>query len=190
MESIQIFVDKLSESYLLYIKRLYKNEDNIRKFQQKLIDIPSWSLEKIEKNFKKYSIEEKVYTNAKTQLQTLISSVYIDITFKDNTEKLVEFWYKCLKKVAKFYYENARILQHKDDFYKSIDMIKEIVHKRFYKVTNINSITKYKIENKYNGLDCEKNIEVKSELFYIDPIKSEQNISSEQEEDKLVKIIY
>ena len=113
------FIQVLKKYFIKYIKSLYI--DSVKNFQEKLLEIPYWSEDKTEVEYNKFII----YTELKFDLNEDELSKIIEIIIGLNMKilntifyninvhipTLLTVWYKCLKKIAKFYYENPTMIK-------------------------------------------------------------------------------
>jgi len=113
------FIQVLKKYFIKYIKSLYM--DSVKNFQEKLLEIPYWSEDKTEVEYNKFII----YTELKFDLNEDELSKIIEIIIGLNMKilntifyninvhipTLLTVWYKCLKKIAKFYYENPTMIK-------------------------------------------------------------------------------
>jgi hypothetical protein len=171
-EQIQVLVDtkknyqqKLSEVfkkyYLKFIERLY--EKSLREFQEKLLKIPSWSHEKLDKEYKKFLIfvNDKYDLNEEelTKILHIVYGLNIKIMTSICTDlevtapKLKKFWYKCLKRIAKYYYEHPKVMLLESDFKKTKIQIDEGINytlQKFMPLKEIINSNKPPPQDKYN----------------------------------------
>lgn len=204
--------------FITYMKDMYI--DSLRDFQKQLFKIPSWSEEKINKelkNFIKYTVRKFDLTEEDlTKILNMIFGLYIKtITnlfdpIEVRVPKFNVFWYKCLKRIAKFLYENPILIKTKNDNDKislGIDeSIKYTIQKfiPFKEIINVkhHSIDKYNFDEKYSSHeenhDFQRNqdnlqihkIDDDNKLKYIgsDEFDNEYyHSNSEKEEDELIK---
>lgn len=111
-----------------YFMRCFKKSVNYIDFQKKMLKIAEWDKHKREKSLKKfkkwcfknnYDIEEIfekiiLYSIRIMLNDDILSEIVITKYFKVN---FGEFYYKVLKKVARYYYENPKIDIIEDDNY-------------------------------------------------------------------------
>lgn len=157
------FVSLLSNYYYIFIIDLYKyNNEIILNFQKDLYKIPNWSDNHIKykykdfnkdfnkefnKEFKEFNIEFNIeYNNNNSSFTELLEKIIIlNVSILSNNNydtdiKIPEFrffWYKTLKHIGKFFYQDAKL--------KNIRNYKNSDSKKIYK-NNIESI----IENIIN----------------------------------------
>lgn len=122
--------------YMRFIEKMY--EKSLREFQEKLFRIPDWSSDRIEKEYNKFLkfIEDKYDLSEDDFTKTLhivyglnikiMTSICTDLEV--NAPKLIKFWYKCLKRVAKYYYEHPKVMLSDNDFRKTKIQIEECIN--------------------------------------------------------------
>lgn len=177
--------------YMRFIEKMY--EKSLREFQEKLFRIPDWSSDRIEKEYNKFLkfIEDKYDLSEDDFTKTLhivyglnikiMTSICTDLEV--NAPKLIKFWYKCLKRVAKYYYEHPKVMLSDNDFRKTKIQIeecinytlqkfiplKEIIHSNkkppqdTYNFDNGLGDTEESQINKYHNDNSEKQLEVNLE---------------------------
>jgi hypothetical protein len=140
IETKKDYQNKLTEVlrkyYMRFIEKMY--EKSLREFQEKLFRIPDWSSDKIEKEYNKFLkfIEDKYDLSEDDFTKTLhivyglnikiMTSICTDLEV--NAPKLIKFWYKCLKRVAKYYYEHPKVMLSDNDFRKTKIQIEECIN--------------------------------------------------------------
>lgn len=116
------YQDKLINILQKYILTYFKeiHTDTYKEFQKKLFKIPGWSDEKIDKEFSHFI----KFTTKKFKLNNDDMSKILDIVFSLNLKIVTSifdtvevnvpsfkiFWYKCLKKITKLFYENPKLI--------------------------------------------------------------------------------
>jgi hypothetical protein len=221
------FQEKLNIIFKKYFGTFMKNmyTDSLRDFQKQLFKIPSWSDDKIDKEFK-YFIKtiNKKYDITEDDISKIFDMIFgLHIKTMTNLFEPIEvsvpqfkiFWYKCLRRIAKFLYENPSLIkiQNNDQIYLGIDeSIKYVIHKfiPFKDIINtsppviykydFNNITNDTNENE-NDLQIHKIDEDSNELKYIDSDeyyhsdkekeiekKEEKERSLNENEEKCIKI--
>lgn len=171
IETKKSYQDKLTgilkKYYMKFIEKLY--ERSLREFQLKLIKIPSWSDEKIKKEYDKFLkfIKDKYDLSEDDLTKTLhilyglnikiMTSICVDVEV--NAPKLSKFWYKCLKRIAKYYYEHPKVMLSESDFKKTKIQIIEFVNytlQKFLPLKEIINASNKPPQDKYNfddGID-------------------------------------
>lgn len=129
------FVEILKKYYIKFIERLY--EKSLREFQEKLLKIPYWSHEKLDKEYtrflkfthEKYDLQEEDLINTLHIIYGLNIKIMTSIcnNLDINAPKLKDFLYKCLKRVAKYYYEHPKIMLSSSEFKSSKTQIEKSV---------------------------------------------------------------
>lgn len=111
-----------------YFMRCFKKSVNYIDFQKKMLKIAEWDKYKREKSFKKFKkwcfknnhdiegIFEKIILYS---IRTILNDDYLSeiIITKHCKSNFSDFYYKVLKKVARYYYENPKIDIIEDDNY-------------------------------------------------------------------------
>lgn len=135
-------VDVYSEYCYKYIKKLYSYANNIkskiREYQSSLVKISEWSDSKINREHNKYlKWVNKKYNYKQSELEDILNKFILYtiriVINKYNVDllkqfinfesiNLQEFFYKCLKRTARFYYENPKYIEN-SKFSKEIDNI-------------------------------------------------------------------
>jgi hypothetical protein len=131
IERKQLYEEQIADIFEVYlekyINKLFDYVDrDMKMFKRKLVDIASWNEEKVTKEYNKFlkwtgkkSIEE---AEVKNMLDNVIMYSIRLMINKYDTEviaKLVEFestdperfFYKCMKRIAKFVYENPNSIK-------------------------------------------------------------------------------
>jgi len=159
----------LKKYFIKYFKELYDEIKKYKEFQKKLYNIPSWSSDKLIREFgyftkyvyKKYNLNQ----NELSKILEIIYTLNIKIMTPlfnypiNNIPKFKDFWYKCIKKFGKFYYENPKLIN--DDVINYLDDTVKNVIQKFIPIKDIINTEKQKLE-KYdfeNELFSEKSIE-------------------------------
>lgn len=151
-----ILIDLLSSYCLKYINKIFiilENDKNIYKnLQYKLIKISEWEMDKQIKEYQKWlkwCHTKKDYKEQKLQnifnMYLLISIQIITYDNLDNQYQIIndnfpEFYkifYKCLKNIAKYFYENPKILNNINSLNNDI---KKIVKYQLQKILPFNKI--------------------------------------------------
>jgi hypothetical protein len=144
----QKLVEVLKKYYLKYIEKLF--EKSLREFQERLFKIPNWSDEKLEKEYGKFLkfISDKYELSEDDLTKTLhivyglnikiMTSICNDIEV--NAPKLYKFWYKCLKRVAKYYYEHPKVMLSENDFKKTKVQVEESINHTLHKYIPLKEI--------------------------------------------------
>ena len=166
----------LKKYFIKYFKEIYEETKIYREFQKKLYNIPSWSSDKISREygyFKKYV--NKKYDLSENELSKILDIIY-SLNIKIMTPlfdymnidvpKFKDIWYKCIKKYGKFFYENPKLIKEnkQNDSLKLLDdTVKNIIQK-FIPIKDIIN-TKKQVFEKY---DFDEPFSEKSEekMFY------------------------
>jgi uncharacterized protein (UPF0254 family) len=126
IEKKQMYETQIADVFKVYLqkymKKLYDYVDrDLKRFKKVLVDISSWNEEKITKEYNKFlkwsgkkSIEEAELKNMLDNVIMYSIRLMINKYDTDVLTKLIEFestnperfFYKCMKRVAKFVYEN------------------------------------------------------------------------------------
>lgn len=154
----------LKKYFIKYFKELYEDDASLklRELQKILYKIPSWSDNKIDKEYgyftkyiyKKYELNQDDLSKILDLVYSLnikiMTSIY-DVVSID-IPKFKNFWYKSIKKIAKYFYENPRrIKEHTDVLEKDTDLenILKYVLQRFIPIEEILHLKKQK-EHSYD----------------------------------------
>jgi hypothetical protein len=169
--------------YINFIKDKYIK--SLREFQENLLKIPKWSGERISNEFQYFlKYVKKTFNlneNELSKILNIIFKLYINISIEINIPKIEVFWYKCLKRIAKFFYENPKLIKYEAEsthVKENIGIIIKNTIQRFVPFKNImNSVlTSYDnaTDDKY---DFENNDYSKefSDLLNILNIESQKN---------------
>lgn len=160
----------LKKYFIKYFKELYDEIKIYKEFQKKLYNIPSWSSDKLTREFgyftkyvnKKYDLNH----NELSKILEIIYTLNIKIMTPlfnypiNNIPKFKDFWYKCIKKFGKFYYENPKLIKDGETINYLDDTVKSAIQK-FIPIKDIINTEKQKLE-KYdfeNEPFSEKSIE-------------------------------
>lgn len=155
----------LRKYYVRFISRLY--DKSLREFQKDLLKIPDWSSEKISKEFSKFvnfsndkfDLDKDDLTKLLTILIGLNIKIMSSITddIEINVPKFEQFWFKCLKRVAKYYYENPKVMLSDLEFETSLHTIDEAINYIIQKYIPLKQILNKKREplDMYNFDDDE-----------------------------------
>lgn len=161
----------LKKYFIKYFKELYdeikisKSKDFnfsiYKEFQKKLYNIPSWSSDKLTREygyFTKYV--SKKYDLSHNELSKILDIIYtLNIKIMtplfnypiNNIPKFKDFWYKCIKKFGKFYYENPKLIKDNDTINYLNDTVKNVIQNFIPIKDIINSekqhLEKYDFEN-------------------------------------------
>ncbi len=154
--------------YFKFIDRLYVN--SLREFQEKLLKIPTWPEAKIEKEYQKFlSFMNDRYNLTELQLINMLQTIYtlniqILTSLCDelpiNPPKLYVFWYKCLKYIAKYYFEHPKVLLSNIEFEETKPIIESHLHHMILKFISLKDIINSKQKppcDKYNFDDYTTN---------------------------------
>jgi hypothetical protein len=163
----QQLVDIFKKYYIKFIKRLY--DTSLREFQKKLLKCADWSDDKLDKEYEKflkfvsnnYDLNEEELTKILHIVHGLnikiITAICEDIEI--NAPKLIKFWYKCLKRVCKYFYEHPKTILSETDFKRCKIQIEESINwclQKFIPLKEIMNAKRKKNSDKYNfnnGLD-------------------------------------
>ena len=154
-------VEALKKYYMKFIERLY--EKSLREFQEKLLKIPSWSDDKLDKEYNKflkfiddkYDLDEEEFTKILHIVYGLNIKIMTSIcnNLEVNAPKLKKFWYKCLKRVAKYYYEHPKVMLSESDFKKTKIQVEDGINnilQKFIPLKEIINANKNPPQDKYN----------------------------------------
>jgi len=170
--------DMLTKGLHKYIKRIYKKkkeeyENDIlvyKNFQKKLYKIAKWSENTLNTEFSHFvSWCKRHYDIDKEKMETMLKKIILLSTqvminrsriFTENFlstcefPKIIDIYYKCLKKIARIFYENPKSIYQNDI---SFETLKENIKYPFYNIIPIKKITDY-LENKQDSVIIEKEI--------------------------------
>lgn len=121
-------VNVFSQHLYNYFMRCFKKSVNYIDFQKKMLTIAEWDKYKREKSFKKfikwcfknnYDIEEIFRKIILYSIRTILNDDFLAeiVITKHSKSNFGDFYYKVLKKVARYYYENPKIDIIEDDNY-------------------------------------------------------------------------
>lgn len=123
-------VEIFSQHLYNYFTRCFKKSVNYVDFQKRMLKIAEWRESKKKKSLKKfikwcfknnYDIEQMFERILLTSIRTILNDAYLSeiiITKYCNSASLFDkFFYKVLKRVAQYYYENPKIDIIEDDDY-------------------------------------------------------------------------
>lgn len=145
----------LKKYFIKYFKELYEEIKIYREFQKKLYNIPSWSNDKISREFgyfvkyvnKKYDLNQNELSKILEIIYTLNLKIMTSLfNYQiNNIPNFKDFWYKCIKKFGKFYYENPKLIEdHENDVYLD-DTVKNVIQ-RFIPIKDIINTEKQIVE--------------------------------------------
>lgn len=141
-------MEKLEEEIIYYtFSYIYKYIKHIGKKDDELIEISKWNTERKEKEFDKFNewiikkykldnvftnyIDSYIYSKLLIQFNKKTAYNYVkQLNVKDIT---ISFYYKCLRRIAKFYYEEDDKESVKDNIYK-------IIKKTLTNILSLNNI--------------------------------------------------
>jgi|688.fasta_scaffold260193_1 hypothetical protein len=154
-------IEVLKKYYMKFIERTYQK--SLREFQEKLFKIPNWSDEKLDKEYskflkfihEKYDLDEDEFTKILNIVYCLNIKIMTSIchNLEVNSPKLKKFWYRCLKHIAKYYYEHPKVMLLESDFKKTKIQVEESINNILQKFIPLNEIinaTKNPPQDKYN----------------------------------------
>ena len=143
-------LDILLVYYIKYIKKIWKKNIDTNKiykhFQKDLLKITDWSGNKIDKEYTRFinwleehlSISEEYISNLSYSIFTLninITGPELDVeTFTYPSTKRI--FYKCLKSVARFFYDNPKEFE-KDSFKQVLNSVVKTCLRNFIPLTDI-----------------------------------------------------
>lgn len=185
----------LKKYFIKYFKELYeeikiKHISTYKEFQIKLYSIPSWSTNKISKEFGYFTkYVNKKYSLSSTELSKILEIIYtlnikiITPLFDYTTHDIPTFkevWYKCIKKFGKFYYENPRLIKDNEEHDHLDDTVKNVIQK-FIPIKDIIN-TKKQVLEKYDFENEPLSEESKEPLFSKESSKAKLKIRLENTE--------
>lgn len=145
----------LKKYFIKYFKEIYDEVKIYKEFQKKLYNIPSWSSDKISREFgyftkyvnKKYDLNQ----NELSKILEIIYTLNIKIMTPlfnypiNNIPKFKDFWYKCIKKFGKFYYENPKSIKDSETSNYVDDTVKNVIQ-NFIPIKDIINTEKQQLE--------------------------------------------
>jgi hypothetical protein len=145
----------LKKYFIKYFKEIYDEVKIYKEFQKKLYNIPSWSSDKISREFgyftkyvnKKYDLNQ----NELSKILEIIYTLNIKIMTPlfnypiNNIPKFKDFWYKCIKKFGKFYYENPKSIKDSETSNYLDDTVKNVIQ-NFIPIKDIINTEKQHLE--------------------------------------------
>jgi hypothetical protein len=141
-------VEIMKKYYLKFIEKLYIK--SLREFQEKLFKIPNWPDEKLEKEYSKFLkfVNDKYELNEEelTKILHIVYGLNIKIMtslcddLEVNAPKLFKFWYKCLKRIGKYYYEHPKVMLSELDFKKTKTQIDDCINNTLHKFIPLKEI--------------------------------------------------
>lgn len=154
-------VEVLKKYFLKFMEKLF--DKSLREFQEKLFKVPTWSDEKLEKEYNKFLkfVNDK-YELSEEDLTKTLHIVYglnikIMTSICDELEvkapKFIKFWYKCMKRVSKYFYEHPKVMLSDSDFKKTKTQIEECINSTLQKFIPLKEIINSKQkepQDKYN----------------------------------------
>lgn len=195
----------LKKYFIRYIEKLYSDCDSYKDFQRELLKIPEWSYDKSVKEYDKFL----KYTKEKFDLSEDELIKILDIIFglnikimtslfdeiELNIPKFNIFWFKCLKRIGKYYYENPKKSLEKPSSNKLNDSIEYVIQKYIPLKDIINSTHKeleyYNFDNINtdieNHITNDKSSKINISLESTDNENSLQYIKSEDFENEYYK---
>lgn len=145
----------LKKYFIKYFKELYDEIKIYKEFQKKLYNIPSWSSDKLTREFGYFTkYVSKKYDLSHNELSKILDIIYtLNIKIMtplfnypiNNIPKFKDFWYKCIKKFGKFYYENPKLIKDGDTTNHLDDTVKNVIQK-FIPIKDIINTEKQKLE--------------------------------------------
>lgn len=186
----------LKKYFIKYFKELYDEIKIYKEFQKKLYNIPSWSSDKLTREFGYFTkYVSKKYDLSHNELSKILDIIYtlnIKIMTQlfnypiNNIPKFKDFWYKCIKKFGKFYYENPKLIKDGDNTNYLDDTVKNVIQK-FIPIKDIINTEKQKLE-KYdfeNEPFSEKSIENSFSREPSSKVKLEVELENTDHSDQL-----
>jgi hypothetical protein len=145
----------LKKYFIKYFKEIYDEVKIYKEFQKKLYNIPSWSSDKLSREFgyftkyvnKKYDLNQ----NELSKILEIIYTLNIKIMTQlfnypiNNIPKFKDFWYKCIKKFGKFYYENPKLIKDNETTNYLDDTVKNAIQ-NFIPIKDIINTEKQHLE--------------------------------------------
>lgn len=145
----------LKKYFIKYLKELYDEIKIYKEFQKKLYNIPSWSSDKLSREFEYFTkYVNKKYDLNQNELSKILEIIYtLNIKIMtplfnypiNNIPKFKDFWYKCIKKFGKFYYENPKLIKDRNAINYLDDTVKNVIQK-FIPIKDIINTEKQKLE--------------------------------------------
>lgn len=172
----------LKKYFVRYISKSF--DKSLREFQKILLKIPEWSDDKLNKEFSKFTkfIENRFDLSEEDLSKTLsiliglnvkiMAPITYDIEVK--IPKFKDFWYKCIKKIGKYYYEHPKVMLSDLEFEKTYPYIEEAINSIILKYIPLQDILSGKREplDVYNFDELEENLDENS----VEIQKSKDNI--------------
>jgi len=154
----------LKKYFIKYFKELYEDDASLklRELQKILYKIPSWSDNKIDKEYgyftkyiyKKYELNQDDLSKILDLVYSLnikiMTSIYDVVSI--SIPKFKNFWYKSIKKIAKYFYENPKLIKENTDILEKdtdLENILKYVLQRFIPIEEILHLKKHK-EHSYD----------------------------------------
>ncbi len=147
-------IEILKKYFTKYISNLF--DKSLRSFQESLLKIPNWSDDKLDKEFNKFiKFSQNRYNLSEENLSKILSiiiglNVKIMSAMVDDIElnlpKFHIFWYKSLKRIAKYYYENPKVMLSELEFKKTKHIMEESVNYVLHKYIPLKEILSKKKE--------------------------------------------
>lgn len=197
----------ITKYFIKYIKKLTDKKLSIKEIQKILYKIPSWSKEELEDEYSKFLSKIDI---SKEKINKLMEEVYISnikiitklySSMEINIPSCKMFWYKCQKRLAKYIYENPKLLSEgiKEKKKELDNIIKNVLIKLIpIKKLSNNKIEQYnydssfsKSENiKFNEREIEENEKDDANLRYIpsEQYENEYYKSDEENEKKYIEL--
>jgi hypothetical protein len=155
----------LQKFFTKYITRISQESVSIKEFQKSLYNIAKWSDSKIDKEFSKFlDYTHEKFGIKKSGLEDLLDKVFVlnvqimASIFGDveiNVPEFGEFWYKCLKYISKYVYENPKnFTDNLKDISKTV--IENVIQKYIPILKIINSKKQEDVINYHNFDNLEK----------------------------------
>lgn len=175
----------MQEYSIKWIQKIFSNIDDkmkYKRFQIELSDVVHWDYDKQEKEFKKFTkwlVKNKMSINVfrelfkDTMLQTVQIMLYDYYKYDTSSIEIVDlesFVYKVNKKVAKYFYQNPKIVENIQD-----DTIKNIIDSVLNSCIPYESIVEI-VENNPNNISVSDTSSYQSEVSS----KSSKEVSRER----------
>lgn len=149
----------LKKYFIKYFKELYDEIKIYKEFQKKLYNIPSWSFDKQSREFGYFTkYVNKKYDLNQSELSKILEIIYtLNIKIMtplfnysiNNIPKFKDFWYKCIKKFGKYYYENPKLIKELNESGIYLDNTVKNVIQNFIPIKDILNAEK-KVLEKYD----------------------------------------
>ena len=175
----------LTKYYTKFIRDLRLDMHRTIEFQKELYDVPKWSRKKLEKEysiFLKYSLKKNDADEEdldKTLEDLFISQIKLlsggSYMIEFDIPKFITFWYKCLRRVTRYFYENPKNTE--ETMKNKKDVLDQIVSDVLSSFVPIEDVVKYKHKTHKTKYNFDKTKSNESSELILDEVLNSSKIN-------------